>query len=68
MAMQFYYVDIDQADDPEACHGYTWTAQQIVENLPFLTGLIVGDGTESLTYTHELERIHIRPAFCEDLR
>lgn len=64
MSAHRYYVDFDEADDPEAAHGYTWTAAEIREHLPNFAELFpdTDDGLTSLTYTHELSRITIRPA------
>jgi len=56
-----YDVVFEEADDPEAKHGYVWTTAEIAGHLPNFAELFVGDGTESLTYTHELSRIRIEP-------
>jgi hypothetical protein len=57
-----YFVDEDQADDPEAsCHDIL-TAEEIMDRFPDFGALFVnGDGTESLTFCHELYRLRIRP-------
>jgi hypothetical protein len=59
---QLYYVDEDQADDPEATSHSLMSAAEIKAAYPFFASLITGDGSESLTYVHELNRWQITPA------
>lgn len=63
---QLYAVVFDEGDDPESTHGYTWTAAEIAKYLPNFAALFTGDGTESITYVHELTRIRISPIELED--
>lgn len=56
-----YTVDCQSADDPESDSHHVWTAEQIGQHYPHLAPLFTGDGTESLTYVHELFRIRIAP-------
>jgi hypothetical protein len=60
-AVQLYRVQEDQADDPEANWQGTLTAAEIEARYPQFAGLITGDGSESLTYCHELSRVRIEP-------
>jgi hypothetical protein len=64
---QLYSVDQEQADDPEASGHALMSALEIGAAFPVLRGLITGDGTESLTYVHELWRIRIEPADDDDV-
>jgi hypothetical protein len=61
VSQQLYRVTEEQADDPEAGGQYIWTVAEIVEVYPEFAPLITGDGTESLTYVHELTRVRIEP-------
>lgn len=61
-----YYVDIDEADDPESARGYIYTTQELHAALPMFAPLFYGDGTESLVYTHELTRYRISPVMEDD--
>jgi hypothetical protein len=68
MTTQLYYVDQDQADDPEGSSHQLLTAAEIARAFPAFAPLITGDGTESLDYTHELWRVRIVAAGEHDCR